>query len=156
VTDPVTEGLEPEARAGLRPAQRGPAATKAHIRDRGRVAAGILIAWLLILGIIVGLGELITKDGNGNVLGDLTIPRWFAAHRAPASSRWSLIVTTLGRDPGDPHRGYRYVRRLPRGDPALAASSLHSHPHVRWPPQTPHRQCRAAGHGPFRPSSWGC
>ena len=51
---------------------------------------------LLILGIIIGLGELITKFGNGNVLGDHTIPHWFAAHRTPGGDRWSLVFTTLG------------------------------------------------------------
>jgi undecaprenyl-diphosphatase len=96
VTDPVTEGLEPEARADLRPAQPEPAEGKAHTRDRGRVAAGIGVAWVLILGIVVGLGELVTKAGNGNVLGDRTIPHWFAAHRTPGGDSWSLAFSTLG------------------------------------------------------------
>jgi hypothetical protein len=48
-------------------------------------AAGIVIAWVLILGLVVGVGELVTKDGNGNVLGDRAIPRWFAAHRTPGA-----------------------------------------------------------------------
>ena len=51
---------------------------------------------MLILGIIVGIGELITKDGNGNVLGDRTIPHWLAAHRTPGLTRWSLVFSTLG------------------------------------------------------------
>jgi undecaprenyl-diphosphatase len=96
VTDPVTEGLEPEARADLRPAQPEPAGGNARIRDRGRAAAGIVVAWVLILGVLVGLGELITRYGNGNVLGDHTIPHWFAAHRTPGGDRWSLIFSTLG------------------------------------------------------------
>jgi undecaprenyl-diphosphatase len=104
VTDPVTEGLEPEARADLKPAQPGPAAGRRSGHDSGprwgppwgRIAAGVVVAWVLILGIITGLGELITKDGNGNVLGDRTIPHWFAAHRTPGWTRWSLIFTTLG------------------------------------------------------------
>ena len=54
------------------------------------------MAWVLILGIIVGIGELITKAGNGNVLGDRTIPHWFAAHRTPGLTRWSEIFSTLG------------------------------------------------------------
>jgi len=95
-TDPVTDGLEPEARADLRPAQPERAGAGARIRDRGRVAAGALIAWVLIMGIVIGLGELIVKAGNGNVLGDTTIPRWFAAHRTPGGDRWSLVFTTLG------------------------------------------------------------
>ena len=96
VTDPVTDGLEPEARADLRPARQERGRDGARIRDRGRVAAGVLIAWVLIVGVVIGLGELVVKDGNGNVLGDTTIPRWFAAHRTPGWDRWSLVFTTLG------------------------------------------------------------
>jgi undecaprenyl-diphosphatase len=111
VTDPVTEGLEPEASADLKPAQPEPAAKETGVKKkaaadsaadkdrfghRGPIAAGVLVAWVLILGVIVGLGELVTKDGNGNVLGDRTIPHWLAAHRTPGLTRWSLIFTTLG------------------------------------------------------------
>jgi undecaprenyl-diphosphatase len=94
VTDPVTEGLEPEASADLRPAQpeRGPSPA----RHRARIAAGILVAWVLIVGIVIGAGELVVKDGNGNVLGDETIPRWLAAHRAPGLTTWSEVFSTLG------------------------------------------------------------
>jgi undecaprenyl-diphosphatase len=96
VTDPVTEDLEPEARADLRPAQMESATGNARIRDRSRIAAGVLVAWVLILGVVVGFGELVVKDGNGNVLGDETIPHWFAAHRTLTRDRWSLVFTTLG------------------------------------------------------------
>jgi undecaprenyl-diphosphatase len=96
VTDPVAEGLEPEARADLKPAQPEPAAGGSRIRDRGRVAAGLVVAWVLIVGIVVGLGELVTRFGNGNVLGDHTIPHWFAAHRTPGGDRWSMVFSTLG------------------------------------------------------------
>jgi undecaprenyl-diphosphatase len=73
-----------------------PAVEARPARHYVRIAAGILVAWVLILGVIVGIGELITKDGNGNVLGDRTIPHWFAAHRTPSLTHWSLIFTTLG------------------------------------------------------------
>ncbi len=99
VTDPVKEGLEPEARADLKPARPESAAGHARhagLSRHGRVAAGIVVAWVLVLGIIVGLGELVTKHGNGNVLGDRTVPRWFAAHRTPGLTRWSEIFSTLG------------------------------------------------------------
>jgi undecaprenyl-diphosphatase len=96
VTDPVADGLEPEARADLRPAQPERAGPGRRIRDRGRVAAGMVIAWVLIVGIVIGLGELVVKYGHGNVLGDTTIPHWFAAHRTPGWDRWSLVFTTLG------------------------------------------------------------
>jgi undecaprenyl-diphosphatase len=96
VTDPVTEGLEPEARGDLRPARPEPTPGHARIVRSGRAAAAVAVAWVLILGIIVGLGELVTKHGNGNVLGDRTIPHWLAAHRTPGLTRWSLIFSTLG------------------------------------------------------------
>jgi undecaprenyl-diphosphatase len=96
VTAPVAEGLEPEARADLKPARPEPATGSHSGRRYGRIAAEVLVAWVLILGIIVGAGELITKAGHGNVLGDRTIPRWFAAHRTPGLTRWSEIFSTLG------------------------------------------------------------
>ena len=96
VTDPVTEGLEPEARADLRPAQPEPAGGRSRVRGRGLAAAGIVIAWVLILGVVTGFGELVLRYGNGNVLGDHTVPHWFAAHRTPGGDRWSLVFSTLG------------------------------------------------------------
>jgi len=98
VTDPVTEGLEPEARADLKPAE--PETTMDHDRARayGRIAAGVVVVWLLIVGAITGIGKLImiSHNGNGNLLGDHTIPHWFAAHRTPALNHWSQIASNLG------------------------------------------------------------
>jgi len=94
VTDPVTEGLEPEARRDLRPAQPESGGTRA--RHRGRIAAGIVVAWVLIAGIVAGTGELVLRYGNGNVLGDETIPQWLAAHRTPGLNGWSQVFSTLG------------------------------------------------------------
>ncbi len=91
---PVAEGLEPESRTDLRPAQPENAQ---RVRTRhGRTAAGLLVAWVLIVGVIAGIGELITRAGNGNELGDRTVPHWLAAHRTPDLTRWSLVFTTLG------------------------------------------------------------
>ncbi len=96
--EPITEGLEPEARTDLRPAE--PEMTMKHDRARryGRIAAGVLVVWVLIVGALTGIGKLImiTHNGNGDLLGDRTIPRWFAAHRTPALNRWSLDVSNLG------------------------------------------------------------
>jgi len=98
VTDPVTEGLEPEASADLRPAE--PEMTMdLHDRARGygRTAAGVVI-WVLIVGVLTGIGKLImiTHNGNGNLLGDHTIPHWFAAQRTATLNHWSLIASNLG------------------------------------------------------------
>jgi undecaprenyl-diphosphatase len=98
VTDPVTEGLEPEARADLQPTE--PETTMRHDRARtyGRIAAGVLVSWVLILGALTGIGKLImiTHNGNGNLLGDHAIPHWFAAHRTATLNHVSLIVSNLG------------------------------------------------------------
>jgi undecaprenyl-diphosphatase len=98
VTDPVTEGLEPEARTDLQPAE--PETTMRHDRARtyGRIAAGVLVVWVLIAGALTGIGKLImiTRNGNGNLLGDHAIPHWFAAHRTPTLTHWSLIGSNLG------------------------------------------------------------
>jgi undecaprenyl-diphosphatase len=94
VSDPLTEGLEPEAQNDLKPAQPEPA--PGALAWRTRTAAGIAVGWVLILGMTVGIGELIRNAGNGNQLGDTTIPHWLAAHRTPGLTRWSLIFTTIG------------------------------------------------------------
>ncbi|HEX9065941.1 MAG TPA: phosphatase PAP2 family protein [Streptosporangiaceae bacterium] len=93
-SDPVAEGLEPEAGADLRPAQ--PESAGQARPGAGRIAAGLAVAWVLILGVVTGLGELVTKKGNGNVLGDRTVPHWLAAHRTPTLTTWSAFFTTLG------------------------------------------------------------
>src|SRR5215468_4649916 len=75
VTEPLAEGLEPEAPADLRPAE--PERVPAHGRHPARTAGAVLIGWVLIVGITIGIGELVTKRGGGNVLGDTTVPHWF-------------------------------------------------------------------------------
>jgi undecaprenyl-diphosphatase len=94
VVDPLSEGLEPEARDDLRPARPAPA-----VHHRGRMAAALLVAWALIVALVVALGDLITRDGHGNVLGDRTVPRWFAAHRTAAGNTWSEVFSTIGSTP---------------------------------------------------------
>ncbi len=93
VTDPVTEGLEPEA--GPEPLPSPPEASMPSrpARPYARIAAGIVVAWVLILGVIVGFGELVVKDSHGKWLGDTAIPRWFAAHRTPAGNHWSDVIS---------------------------------------------------------------
>jgi undecaprenyl-diphosphatase len=98
-TEPMTEGLEPEARTDLLPAEPEKK-TMNHDRAKryGRVAAGVVVVWVLIVGILTGIGKLImiTHNGNGDLLGDRTIPRWFLAHRTPSLNHWSLDVSNLG------------------------------------------------------------
>ena len=67
-------------------------------RKNGRIAAGVVAMWVLIAGVLAGIGKLImiTRNGNGNLLGDHAIPHWFAAHRTPALNHWSQIASGLG------------------------------------------------------------
>jgi undecaprenyl-diphosphatase len=98
VTDPLTEGLEPEARADLQPTE--PETTMPHDRARtsGRIAAAVVVIWVLIVGALTGIGKLlmITHNGNGNLLGDRTIPHWFAGQRTASLNHLSLIISNLG------------------------------------------------------------
>jgi undecaprenyl-diphosphatase len=98
VTDPVTEGLEPEARPDLKLTE--PETTMHHdrVRTYARIAAGVVVIWVLIVGAITGIGKLImnTGNGNGNLLGDHAVPHWFAAQRTPTLNHWSLIASNLG------------------------------------------------------------
>jgi undecaprenyl-diphosphatase len=67
-------------------------------RKNGRIAAGVVAMWVLIAGVLAGIGKLImiTRNGNGNLLDDHAIPHWFAAHRTPALNHWSQIASSLG------------------------------------------------------------
>ena len=79
VTHPVTEGLEPEAREDLKPAEPETTMDRPdRVRAIGRIAAGVVVAWVLIVGVLTGIGKLImiTRNGNGNLLGDNAIPHW--------------------------------------------------------------------------------
>jgi undecaprenyl-diphosphatase len=98
VSHPLTEGLEPEAGPDLQPAE--PEQNMDHDRAKkyGRTAAAILVTWVLIVGALTGIGKLImiTHNGNGNLLGDHTIPHWFAAQRTSSLNHLSLIASNLG------------------------------------------------------------
>ena len=98
VTDPVAEGLEPEAAEDLKPTEREPVSRGRRARPHGRVAAGAVVAWVLITGAIAGIGKLImiSGNGNGNLLGDHAIPHWLAAHRTAALTSWSVVGSNLG------------------------------------------------------------
>ena len=71
-----------------------------HDRARryGLIAAGVVVIWVLIVGALTGIGKLImiTHNANGNLLGDHTIPHWFAAHRTSTLNHLSLIASNLG------------------------------------------------------------
>ena len=156
VTDPVTEGLEPEARTDLQPAE--PETTMHHDRAReyGRIAAGVVVIWVLIVGALTGIGKLImiTHNGNGNLLGDDTIPHWFAAHRTPVAEPLEPDRQQPRGHPGHPHRKRRYLRRVPRRHPSLAAGDLRRRGHARRTGRLPddrgHGEATAAGRLPPR------
>jgi undecaprenyl-diphosphatase len=94
-TRPLAEGLEPEAAGDLKPA--GPAVATEVVRTRLAIA-GSAVAWLLIFGVLYGMGLPLARyhKGNGNILGDHTIPHWLAAHRTPALNHLSYLGSQAG------------------------------------------------------------
>jgi hypothetical protein len=97
--------------ADLKPAEPAPETTMHHDRARryGRIAAGVVVTWVLIVGALTGIGKLImiTHNANGNLLGDHTIPHWFAA-------LWLTAVTMLIKPAKD---GLDRAGRRPLGLP---------------------------------------
>jgi undecaprenyl-diphosphatase len=98
VTEPLAEGLEPEAAADLRPAE--PAIADAGLRNRVAIAGGV-VGWVLIFGVLLAIGIPLARyhKGNGNILGDTTIPHWLAAHR----TGWLNTFSYLGSEAGNTH-----------------------------------------------------
>jgi undecaprenyl-diphosphatase len=98
-TKPVAEGLEPEAAEDLRLAE--PETTTARAPSRWALLAGGIVAWVLVFGALFLIGAPLARyhKGNGNILGDHTVPHWLAAHRTPALTRIALA----GGDAGNTH-----------------------------------------------------
>jgi undecaprenyl-diphosphatase len=95
VTAPMEQGLEPEGSAELRPAAPQQPVGQTGLRPVPLIA-GLVVAWVLILGLIIGFGELVVRYGGGNLLGDRTIPAWFAAHRTTRLTDISTFFSRLG------------------------------------------------------------
>jgi undecaprenyl-diphosphatase len=109
VTGPLSEGLEPEASADLKPT--GPV-TEGPTTGRIRAVAGSGVAWVLVFGVLCAIGVPLSRyhKGNGNILGDLTIPHWLAAHRTSGLNLdpWTGLVRDGWKRRGD-------VTRVPCG-----------------------------------------
>ena len=97
-TEPVAEGLEPEAADDLRLTR--PVVRPAEVPGRWAVPGGI-VAWVLVFGVLYAIGTPLAhyQKGNGDILGDHAIPHWFAAHRTPGLTRIAL----LGGQAGNTH-----------------------------------------------------
>jgi undecaprenyl-diphosphatase len=98
VSQPLAEGLEPEAAKDLKPT--GPPIAVRAVGN-GWAIAGSAVAWVLTFGVLCAIGVPLAKyhHGNGNILGDSTIPHWFAAHRTSLGNR----ISALGSDYGNTH-----------------------------------------------------
>jgi undecaprenyl-diphosphatase len=97
-TRPLAEGLEPEAARDLAPTR--PVSQGAVVRTRWAIAGG-LVAWVLVFGALYAIGKPLARyhHGNGNILGDTTIPHWLAAHRTPILDK----ISFLGSEAGNTH-----------------------------------------------------
>ncbi|WP_432835942.1 phosphatase PAP2 family protein [Dactylosporangium sp. CA-092794] len=85
-----------EARADADGRARGGVGAEAH--GRGWVAAGLVVAWVLTFGALVGVGVPLARyhHGNGNLLWDSSIPHWFAGHRFASLGRVSIVGSEVG------------------------------------------------------------
>jgi undecaprenyl-diphosphatase len=91
---PLHEGLEPEAADDLRAA----VPEQESVPHAALAGAGLAVAWVLVFGILVGIGMTVGRyhGGNGNILGDHTIPHWLAAHRTPFLNGFSYFWSEAG------------------------------------------------------------
>ncbi|WP_051367919.1 phosphatase PAP2 family protein [Hamadaea tsunoensis] len=89
--EPLTEGLEPEAAPAIRPA------VHAGLGIGWRTAAGLAVGWVLAFGVVLTLGQLV--DRPGNLLGDQSIPHWFAQHRGTTLTQLSAVAAGIGSTP---------------------------------------------------------
>jgi undecaprenyl-diphosphatase len=98
-TEPVAEGLEPEAVDDLRLTR--PYVRQAPAPGVWAAIAGGIVAWVLVFGALFVIGTPLAgyHNGNGNILGDTAVPHWLAAHRTPTLTRIALA----GGDAGNTH-----------------------------------------------------
>ena len=66
-------------------------------RSRRYQAAILVVAWVVLLGLVVGLGELLTGPLDGSVgATDRDLARWFAGHRTSTRTDIAQFLTLLG------------------------------------------------------------
>lgn len=95
-SEPISEGLEPEAARDVQPAPRNePPQTGTGWRG----AAALAVAWVFTFGVVLGLGQLVSRDKKSNILGDETIPHWFADHRTGFQNTLSAFASGVGSTP---------------------------------------------------------
>lgn len=89
VAQPLAEGVEPEAAPDVTPAP-APAPQR---RDLIGTAAWLVIGWVFLTAALTGLGHMVQ---HVDVLGDSSVPRWFAAHRTPELTAQSQFWSDAG------------------------------------------------------------
>ena len=93
VPQPLVEGLEPEAAVDVDPAEPHQHATVGT--EPVRMAAWLVVGWVFVLGVVVGLGELVMRAGH-DLFGDESIPSALASHRTPALNAFSDFWSQAG------------------------------------------------------------
>jgi len=64
----------------------------------GWAIAGAVVGWVLVFGVLAAMGIPLSRyhQGNGNILGDSTVPRWFAGHPSDLLGRLSVVGSEVG------------------------------------------------------------
>ncbi|HEX6498081.1 MAG TPA: phosphatase PAP2 family protein [Micromonosporaceae bacterium] len=95
-TEPLSEGLEPEAAPDLKVEHP----EGGHSRPLHPIAATsvLVVGWVFVFGLVTGLGELIDRygHGQGDLLGDSTVPHWLAAHRTATLNQVTFWFSEAG------------------------------------------------------------
>lgn len=91
----ATQGLAPESAPALIPA---PATAELMPVFPWRRVAALLVGWVLLLGVLVAVGWLITRGPSGTAVDriDTSAVQWLAQHRDPHRIRLAQLAGSLG------------------------------------------------------------
>ncbi|MCO1660899.1 phosphatase PAP2 family protein [Pseudonocardia humida] len=91
-------GLEPESAADLEPA---PGSRPTHDRHAWQAAAVLVVGWVLLLGVLLALGRLVTDVLAGTAVIDFSsdVTRWVALNRTPLTVDLAHAASLPGGTP---------------------------------------------------------
>lgn len=91
---PAADGLAPEAAPDLAPAP----ASAPVLAHPWRRAAELLVGWVLLLGVLLGAGWLVTQMLPGTAVdrANIAVVQWLAAHRSATWTMLAQLASSLG------------------------------------------------------------
>jgi undecaprenyl-diphosphatase len=98
-TGSLSSGLAPEAASALAPA---PDRAEPELPHPQRRAAALGVVWVLLLGLLLSAGWLVTAVLAGTAVDrvNIGIVRWMADHRTPVATTAANVADAIGSTPG--------------------------------------------------------